>query len=118
MEPYSVAPMTKMQTLAMAKLRCLNGWRSSSGFLRVKAWRMNPAMSTTPRTKLTRTDGLVKLPVVPTSESGVDERGEAGREQAEAERRRRRSGSARRCRTWGASGCERISVTIPIGTLM
>ena len=64
-----MAPITKMQTLAMAKLRFLNGCRSSSGFLTCRAWRMNPAMSTTPRTKLTRTDGLVKLPVVPTSAS-------------------------------------------------
>ena len=59
MEPNSVAPMTKMQTLAMAKFRCLNGLRSSSGYLTRTAWKMNPAISTTPRTKLTSTDGLV-----------------------------------------------------------
>ena len=36
MEPNSVAPITKMQTLAMAKFRFLNGCRSSSGILDVQ----------------------------------------------------------------------------------
>ena len=67
MEPKSVAPSTKMQMLAMAKLRSLNRCISSSGFLTCSAWRMNAVISTMPRTKLTTTDVLVKLPVVPTS---------------------------------------------------
>ena len=57
-----------MQMLAMVKLRSLNRCSSSSGFLMCSAWKMNPTISTTPRTKLTTTDVLVKLPVVPTSD--------------------------------------------------
>ena len=60
-------PSMKMQMLAMLKLRSLNRCSSSNGFLMCSAWTMNPAISTTPRTKLTTTDVLVKLPVVPTS---------------------------------------------------
>ena len=59
MEPKSVAPMTKMHTLAIAKPRCLNGCNSSSGFLTCSACRMNPVMSTTPRTKLMMTGAPV-----------------------------------------------------------
>ena len=36
MDPNSVAPITKMQTLAMAKLRSLKRWSSSSGFFDVQ----------------------------------------------------------------------------------
>ena len=66
MEPNSVAPSTKMQMLAMLKLRSLKRCSSSSGFLMCSAWKTNPSISTTPRTKLITTDMLVKLPVVAT----------------------------------------------------
>ena len=58
-----------MQMLAMVKLRCLNRRKSSSGFLMRRAWRTKPTISARPRKKLTSTCVLVKLPVMPTSES-------------------------------------------------
>ena len=67
MEPNSVAPNTKMQMLAIEKLRSLNRCSSSNGFLMCSAWKVNATIRTMPRTKLTMTDVLVKLPVVPTS---------------------------------------------------
>ncbi len=67
MEPNNVAPSTKMQMLAMAKLRSLNRCSSRSGFLMCRAWKVKATISTIPRTKLTMTDMEVKLPVVPTS---------------------------------------------------
>ena len=60
-------PSMKMQMLAMVKLRSLKRCNSSNGFLMCRACTMNPAISTTPSTKLITTDMLVKLPVVPTS---------------------------------------------------
>ena len=69
MEPNSVKPSMKMQMLAMVKLRSLNRCSSSNGFLMWRACTMNPPIRSTPRTKLTTTDVLVKLPVVPTSAS-------------------------------------------------
>ena len=44
MEPNRVAPSTKMQMLAMVKLRFLNSRRSSSGLRTRSAWKTKPTM--------------------------------------------------------------------------
>ncbi len=117
MEPKSVAPMTKMQTLAMAKFRFRNGWRSSSGNFARSAWSTKPNVRPRPRTKPTTTDVLVKLPVVPTSDNAYRSRASPG------ESRQKPSVSngvvsRSSVSNFGSQRLARTSETMPIGTLM
>ena len=58
-----------MQMLAMEKFLFLNSRSSRSGYLVWSACTTKPTIRASPSTKLTRTGVLVKLPVIPTSES-------------------------------------------------
>ena len=115
MDPNSVAPMTKMQILAMVKLRSLKRRRSSSGFLMCSAWTTKPAIRATPRTKLMTTEVLVKLPVVPTSDNEYTKAARPG----ESRQKPRVSKADRNLSSvshLGSQRAERTSVRMPIGT--
>ena len=106
-----------MQTLAMVKLRSLKRCSSSNGFFTRSVCRMKPAISATPSTKLTTTEVLVKLPVVPTSASANTSAAKPG------ERRQNPSvsnavGKRSSVSHFGSQRLDSRSVTMPIGRLM
>ena len=112
-----MAPSTKMQMLATLKLRSLNRCSSSSGFLIRSAWRMNPVISAMPMTKLTITDVLVKLPVVPTS-ARENTRAASPGESRQNPRVSKAVGKRSSVSHLGSQRCDSSSVTMPIGRLM
>ncbi len=110
-------PSMKMQILAMVKLRSLKRCNSSRGFLIWSACTMNPAISTTPRTKLITTDRLVKPPVVPTSAreyTRAARPGESRQNPSVSKRETKRSSVSH----LGSHRLESSNVTMPIGRLM
>src|ERR1700722_18802260 len=117
MEPNSVKPSMKMQMLAMVKLRSLNRCNSSNGVFMCKACMMNPAISTTPSTKLITTDMLVKLPVVPTSAreyTRAASPGESRQNPSVSNEETKRSSVSH----LGSHRLESSKVTMPIGRLV
>jgi hypothetical protein len=69
MDPYRVAPSTKDADVGDGEVAVLEQVQVEQGYLIRSAWTTNPIIRATPSTKLVTTGMLVKLPVVPTSES-------------------------------------------------
>ncbi len=78
---------------------------------------MNPVISTIPMTKLTITEVLVKLPVVPTSASAYTRAASPG-ESRQNPRVSKRDGKRSSVSHLGSQRLDRISVTMPMGRLM